>query len=154
MTEPDADSPQHLVAFGMPAEERQRLAELVRQGFEQAQPRFAEAARALPTAVDGTDVRTLMGVLTLHFATFEAGTNAEFERPDGVFQHHLEMAQGALLALGGGVIQTQLHSHALTLAESVQEPVIPRSGSSEQSAGSRTRSERSRSSTCDSGARR
>lgn len=121
MAEPSADPPQHLVAFGMPAEERQQLAELVQRGLEPAQPRFAEAVRALPTAVNGADVLTLMGVLTLHFGAFEAGTNAESERPLGVFQHHLEMAQGALLALGGDGIETQLHARAVALAESIQE---------------------------------
>ena len=81
------------VAYGATPE----LRDAVRKGLEQslatAGPDFGDAMRETDRVFRRADPIALMGAVAMYYGTAEAGTNPEFTRTDGVFWHHMELAQ-------------------------------------------------------------
>jgi hypothetical protein len=82
-----------LVAYGMSPEMREALRRSVERALKTAGPDFGAALRETKGVFSGTDPFALMGVLAMYYGTTEAGENPEFNRSDGIFWHHLELAQ-------------------------------------------------------------
>src|SRR5687767_12372565 len=64
------------------------------RAIETAGPDFGEALRNLDAAVSRVQPFDLICTVALYFLTVEAGTNPEFNRPEGIFQHHAELIFG------------------------------------------------------------
>src|SRR5680860_23554 len=75
---------------------------------------MTEATSAVATA----DVASVMGAMVMYIGSVEAGTNPEFNRPLGMYQHHLELAQAMLLrgGLAEGTVPPSRHIEPLSTA--------------------------------------
>lgn len=98
MAEGEIDQPgrsgdKGLVAYGMSPEMRETLRHSVERALKTAGPDFGAAMRETKSVFSRTDPFALMGVLAMYYGTTEAGSNPEFNRSDGIFWHHLELAQ-------------------------------------------------------------
>ena len=103
---PDSEisGPQAFVSYHDPPEVREALAEALTIALETAGPDFGDAVRALTAAAAGADPYQMMAAMTFYLGSSKAGVNPEYDRPLGIFQHHLEIAQ-AVLFHGPGPLQ-------------------------------------------------
>jgi hypothetical protein len=91
--ERDRSSEEGLVAYGMSPEMRENVRRSVELALKTAGPDFGSALRETKRVFSGADPFALMGVLAMYYGTTEAGENPEFSRSEGIFWHHLELAQ-------------------------------------------------------------
>jgi hypothetical protein len=91
--------PEAFISHGLTDEQR-RAVEGFAVALETAGPDFGQAVSELKASVAQADVIAVMGVMAMYLGSAEAGTNPEHDRPLGMFQHHLELAQAALLRDG------------------------------------------------------
>jgi len=82
-----------LVAYGMSPEMREALRSSIAQALKTAGPDFGAALRETKAVFAEVDPLPLMGVIAMYYGTTKEGSNPEFARSDGVFWHHLELAQ-------------------------------------------------------------
>jgi hypothetical protein len=72
----------------------EEMAAALREGLDKAiataGPDYGAALERLQQSVERTPRFDLLCFLSLYFLTTEAGTNPEFNRPQGVFQHHVD----------------------------------------------------------------
>lgn len=73
------------------------LREGVDKAIRTAGPDFGKALKDLEEAVKRVPSFDLICFNDLYFLTVAAGTNPEFNRPEGIFQHHVELIQAAAL---------------------------------------------------------
>jgi hypothetical protein len=94
------------VAYGLSSEVRGVIQAALTQAMEVAGPNFGQGMRDLQAAVARAEPFALIGTLAMYCGTAEAGTNPEFNRPMGVFEHHIELVQA--FAFGP---RTEPHRH-------------------------------------------
>ena len=80
-------------AYGIDPKLRDAMRGLIERALATAGPDFGDAMRATKASFAGAKPVELMGALAMYFGTAEAGSNPEFTRSNGVFWHHLELAQ-------------------------------------------------------------
>jgi hypothetical protein len=107
--------------YALDAEQRAAAVKKLEEAFESAGPRFGKAVQALQKATEGADPIEVMGAMTLYVGSVEAGTNPEHDRPFGLFQHHLELAQAALLRFGAEQDRQLLIAHVERVAAAVKD---------------------------------
>src|SRR5258708_5870375 len=91
------------------------------KAIETAGPDFGQSIKALLKSVEQADPIRVMGAMAMYIGSVPAGTNPEHNRPLGLFQHHLEIAQAALLR-GGSTDDSSLPSaHIQSIAEAVKD---------------------------------
>jgi hypothetical protein len=95
--ERDRSGEEGLVAYGMSPEMREALRRSVEVALKTAGPDFGGALREMKGVFSGADPFALMGVLAMYYGTTEEGENPEFSRSEGIFWHHLELAQAFAL---------------------------------------------------------
>lgn len=96
----EGSEPSGFVSYGLTAEAQAAVADAVRGAVATAGPDFGDATKSLIASVRNADPVTLMGAMAMYFGSADAGSNPEYERPMGMFQFHLELAQ-AMLIRGG-----------------------------------------------------
>lgn len=69
----------------------------VGEAIRTAGPDYGQALRDLDKAVQQVSVVDLICVISLYFLTVKPGVNPEFDRPGGIFQHHVELIQAFAL---------------------------------------------------------
>lgn len=82
-----------LVAYGMSPEMREALHSSVAQALKTAGPDFGAALRNTQAVFADAEPLPLMGAIAMYYGTTKEGSNPEFDRSDGIFWHHLELAQ-------------------------------------------------------------
>jgi hypothetical protein len=73
------------------------LREGVDKAILTAGPDFGKALKNLEAAVRRVPAFDLICFNSLYFLSTVAGTNPEFDRPEGIFQHHVELMQAVAL---------------------------------------------------------
>jgi hypothetical protein len=101
--------PQHFVAYHDPPEVRQAHIEAMTVAVQTAGPDFGAAVNALEVAAAGANPYRTMAAMTFYLGSSKVGTNPEYNRPLGIFQHDLEIAQ-AVLFRDPGPVQPDLSS--------------------------------------------
>jgi hypothetical protein len=81
------------VAYEADPETRKALRAYLEQALKSAGPDFGAAVREAKDIFAKADSLALMGTIALYYGTVEEGSNPEFNRADGIFWHHLELAQ-------------------------------------------------------------
>ncbi|MGH9198986.1 MAG: hypothetical protein ACRD1T_25070, partial [Acidimicrobiia bacterium] len=69
----------------------------VEKAVETAGPDYGKALKELAEAVQRVPAFDLICFSSLYFLCVPAGTNPEFNRPEGIFQHHVELIQAVAL---------------------------------------------------------
>jgi hypothetical protein len=115
------DHREPLVAHLLDPAERAAAIEKFAEAVKAAGPRFGEAVRTLQDSATGASPIETMGTMALYIGSAEAGSNPEHNRPFGLFQHHLELAQAVLLRYGTPTDGQLLAEHFLPIAAAVKE---------------------------------
>jgi hypothetical protein len=69
----------------------------IEKAIETAGPDYGKALKELEEAVQRVPPFDLICFSSLYFLCVPAGTNPEFNRPEGIFQHHVELIQAVAL---------------------------------------------------------
>ena len=99
--DPSTDKPsgdEGLVFYRPSPEVSRAIQAALGRAIEAAGPSFGEAANAVQAVVARAEPFALVGAFAMYFGTAQVGTNPEFSRPLGVFQHDIELVQA--LAFG------------------------------------------------------
>jgi hypothetical protein len=73
------------------------LREGIDKAIQTAGPDFGDALKTLDAAVKRVPPRDLINFISLYYLSVAAGTNPEFDRPDGIFQNRVELIQAVAL---------------------------------------------------------
>jgi hypothetical protein len=87
----DDDSDPGWVASGFDDEQTAAFREAMNAAIAQASPNYGAALHTLDNAVSAVPPFDLICVTSFYFLTEEAGVNPEYNRPEDVFQHHVEL---------------------------------------------------------------
>jgi hypothetical protein len=87
-------------AYGIGPEERRALVDAFDKAIETAGPDFGRSIKEMLDSVADAEPTSVMATMAMYLGSSPAGTNPEYERPLGIFQHHLEIAQAVLFRSG------------------------------------------------------
>lgn len=107
-------------AYGLSHEERRVLVDQFAKALETAGPDYGDSVRALKQTVSTAEAIPVMGAIAMYLGSAPEGTNPEHDRPLGMFQHHIELCQAALLRDGASSGTLPLWRHVPDIAEAVQ----------------------------------
>jgi hypothetical protein len=116
----DGSKRKPLEAYGESSEERAAAAKAFVEAIETAGPDFGTSIKTLKESVKDAEPITVMGAMAMYIGSAEAGTNPEHDRPLGLFQHHLEIAQAALLRYGSSPGLQPPARHIASIASAVK----------------------------------
>lgn len=89
----DRQAQHGFVAYGGTPEAREAMARALDQALKTSGPDFGDAMRKAKAAIERADPLALIGAFAMYYGVVQEGTNPEFNRTNGVFWHHIELAQ-------------------------------------------------------------